>query len=154
MADGDGQSEILTNVPTSDALRQAEITAVRILGDSIHRLALKVDKVDDEVRLVGTAMAALQAQDLKNELRQSMQTLGERLTRDSERVHNRIDALGEKTATDVSALAARINSLEGDRDQRTGAKSFVTFVGQMWPLILAIIGVVVFVILQKIPSAH
>lgn len=119
MRDPPEPDEVLMNIPRSDALKQAEIHAMRQMGDavsaigrSVETLAGKVDDVRERVIRLEEQKATKLVERVERDLREQMA---------SAKSEHAL-ALSAATANLDTALG-RIDALERARDEATGAKS-------------------------------
>lgn len=113
-----GVDEVLMNLPTDKALRQAEIVALRVLHTSINRLDANI-----------------------SELRTGMADIRERLAMvDGQRLETRIDRIEERHQKEIDDIKEKITSGQKELSDRvdTGDLAFARFSGMVAPL--AIIG--------------
>lgn len=119
MRDPPEPDEVLMNIPRSDALKQAEIHAMRQMGDavsaigrSVETLAGKVDDVRERVIRLEEQKATKLVERVERDLREQMAS--------AKSEH----ALALSAATaNLDAALGRIDALERARDEATGAKS-------------------------------
>ncbi len=119
MRDPPEPDEVFTNVPRADALAQAEIHAMRQMGDAIQTMGRSLETLVGDVRDVRERVIRLEEQKatklverVERDLREQLATAkSEHLTAMTAAVSKLDHALG------------RIDALESSRDQATGAKS-------------------------------
>lgn len=113
--------EVMTNVPTSDALRQAEILAMRALTEQIAQLGRGLEALSNDMREVRDKVIKIEAQELRTailEIRSELrETIGElriehdkRITDVKDDLEKRVDGL-EKDRTEHAAAIARIRGM-------------------------------------------
>lgn len=120
--------EIMTPVSKPEAIAMAEINAMRLVADTLRVLS-------DAVTAQGKAQAEQSAASTRamERLTEKVDGMNSRLIRLEEAKHGREI---ERLEGSVSALAIRVNDLEGTRDQQRGAKGLVDWLRQTAPWLI------------------
>lgn len=61
-------SEIITNIPTEMALRQAEISATRMLTGAVERLTMRMDDFGKDLHEINTKVTRIEARDFDGQI--------------------------------------------------------------------------------------
>ena len=140
------QDEIMMSVTPNEALRQAEIHAMRALVDAIT--AQGKQQIDQAERVTAHMDASNRALE---KFGMRIDNMNERLIRLEEQKHGReIDNLRrdlEKVTLardkEVGELKAKVDKLESKDDQRSGVRQFLEWLPKFAPWFIGIIGAIV-----------
>ena len=117
------EPDVMMNVPHPEALRQAEIHAMRQMADAVTA----------QTKFFGEALAA-NTRSLERAIGK-LDEVNERLIRVEEQKHGKaIEGLQEE----LRGAFRRINDLESTRDQQKGAKVLVDWLRQTAPWLIAL----------------
>lgn len=129
-------ADVLMTMPTSDALRQAEILAMRSLSDNMGILTRSVERLSADMREVRDKVIAFEAQELKEViggLRTDLLDAVKALRSDHEK---RLDALERELPEAIDGLRAdHVKKIDTLKDQHVGlSERFAKFQGVFLPL--------------------
>lgn len=133
--------EILTPVTTSEAMKAAEIHAMRSLVDAITAQGKRATA--DSERIAAHMDASNRAME---KFSQRMDNMNDRLIRleeqkhgrEIERVREEVQRISEGRERQLNEMASKIRILEQRENERGGVRKFFELLPKLWPILISI----------------
>lgn len=137
-----GEDQILTTMTSPDALKAAEIHAMRSLVDAINAQGKRATA--DSERIAAHMDAANRTIE---KFGQRIDNMNDRLIRLEEQKHGReierlreeIQRITEERTREFQVMASKISVLEQRENERGGVRKFFELLPKLWPILVSII---------------
>lgn len=127
--------EIMTPVPTVEALRQAEVLAMRQISDNLGAQNRVIEKLVERVEDVRDKVIALEAQELKSLILAVKADLAKEIADGREHHDRDLKSLRDELERTEAELAASINTVR--ESAHTNARAIAGLKGVFMPLMSA-----------------
>lgn len=133
--------EIMTPVPTNEAMKAAEIHAMRALVDAITAQGKRATA--DSERVAAHMDASNRAIE---KFGQRIDNMNDRLIRleeqkhgrEIERVREEVQRISEGRERQINEMVSKIRMLEQRENERGGVRKFFELLPKLWPMIISI----------------